>query len=177
MCFPYFPYCPPLTGGIIPTLKTDAMTQPVGVGADGKLWTTPTSSGTPAIDALAFSGNIATMAANTEFIPLTETYNSDNSKFSINGDNIVIGSDVSVIAVSANAGSVSLGGATSIGLSLYKNGASVCNTYHALSTNGDTTTLPMYVIPVTAGDIIQLSFGAKAGASLIFSYGSVIALA
>lgn len=170
MCWFPYPYWP--NGSVCPVKATDDMTQPVGI-RDNRLFTAPAAS----VDALAFSGNIATMAANNEFIQLTETYNSDNSKFTVNGDSIVIGSDVSLIAVSAMAGSVSLGGATSIGLALYKNGTSVCNTYHALSTNGDSTTLPMYVVPVTAGDIIKFSFSAKAGASLIFSYGSVIALA
>lgn len=171
MCWFPYPYWP--NGAVCPVKATDDMTQPVGI-RDNRLYTAPAASG---IDALAFSGNIATMAANTEYIPLTEVHNSDSAKFSISGDSIVIGDDVSLIAVSANAGSVSLGGATSIGLALYKNGTQLCSTYHALSTNGDTTTLPMYVVPVTAGDVIKLSFGAKAGASLIFSYGSVIALA
>lgn len=171
MCFPWRCYWP--NGAVCPVTATDDMTQPVGI-RDNKLFTAPAAG---SIDALAFSGNIATMAANTENIPLTETYNSDSSKFSINGDSIVIGSDVSMIAVSANAGSVSLGGATSISLAVYKNGTQLCSTYHALSTNGDTATLPMYVVPVTAGDVIKFSFGAKAGASLVFSYGSVIALA
>lgn len=32
-------------GGIAPELKTDDMTQPVGVGQDGRLWTKPTRGG------------------------------------------------------------------------------------------------------------------------------------
>lgn len=32
-------------GGIAPELKTDDMTQPVGVGQDGRLWTAPTDGG------------------------------------------------------------------------------------------------------------------------------------
>lgn len=32
-------------GGIAPELKTDEMTQPVGVGQDGRLWTAPTGGG------------------------------------------------------------------------------------------------------------------------------------
>lgn len=32
-------------GGIAPELKTDDMTQPVGVGQDGRLWTAPTGGG------------------------------------------------------------------------------------------------------------------------------------
>lgn len=171
MCWFPYPYWP--NGSVCPVKATDDMTQPVGI-RDNRLYTAPAAG---SIDALAFSGNIATMAAANEFIQLTEVYNSDSSKFTVNGDSIVIGSDVSLIAVSAMAGSVSLGGAVSIGLTLYKNGTQVCSTYHALSTNGDSTTLPMYVLPVEAGDVIKFNFGAKAGASLIFSYGSVIALA
>ena len=32
-------------GGIAPELKTDEMTQPVGVGQDGRLWTKPATGG------------------------------------------------------------------------------------------------------------------------------------
>lgn len=171
MCIPWRCYWP--NGAVCPITATDDMTQPVGI-RDNRLYTAPAAGG---IDALGFSGNIATMAAANEFIQLTETHNSNSNKFSINGDSIVIGNDVSMIAVSAMAGSVSLGGATSIGLTLYKNATQVCSTYHALSTNGDSTTLPVCVLPVEAGDVIKFNFGAKAGASLIFSYGSVLALA
>ena len=33
-----------LTGGIVPVLKTDDMTQPVGVAQDGRLYTAPSGS-------------------------------------------------------------------------------------------------------------------------------------
>lgn len=188
----FYLYGPAVPGAIAPVDATEDMTNPVGIKNCRLYVDAPTAEDMTELndrvtalengavannDALAFSGNIATMAADTEFIQLSEVYNSNNSKFTISGDSIVIGDGVSLIAVSANAGSVSLGGAVSIGLTLLKNGASVCYMYRALSTNGDTATLPMCVVPVTAGDVIKFSFGAKAGASLIFSYGSVIALA
>lgn len=44
-----WPFC--LTGGIVPVLKTDDMTQPVGVAPDGRLYTAPAAADVSELEA------------------------------------------------------------------------------------------------------------------------------
>ena len=84
-------------GGICPVLKTAAMTQPVGVGQDGKLWTEPSDGGTGHEVVKAYG--LATSIGNDNLnVPLFDDYH-NTTKLSVVNGQLVVGRGVHHIKI------------------------------------------------------------------------------
>ena len=147
-------------GGIAPELKTDEMTQPVGVGQDGRLWTAPTGGGEASLGYFQV-GSTEELDTNPQvFTTLNEYIPDASDRINVSNGKIVIGDGVSIIGLSVSCGIPSAAHSKYYGVSVLKTSNTVASCLRVTGTTSDpmqsdTFEIPMTIIEVSAGDEIQ----------------------
>lgn len=155
-----FWHCFRICGGLVPVLKNDKMTQPVGVGQDGRLWTEPTGGGASNIGYCQARSSEELNADPYTFNNFTMAVADPAGRVTIDNGKIKIGDGVNAVAVSVRFAYPSAQPATYYGVELLKNGTTVTSSMRGTTQGAgivsETFTIPMTIITVHANDVFTV---------------------